>query len=219
MHKVTSASGANLGPVGQCDLTLSLKNKQFTDKFIILQVSHRNIFLGFNWQCSYGMGCNWNVNGHQYTTHNKFVCTSTGSLNMNPIVQNSAALTLPSWNIFVISVQALARPNTKHIYQLDVTNDLISGIITLTVDHKIDHKHPKLLKIPLINTEHHAVHFLRKTIPGNLQPIKVEDFKVSNISLTTYGTADTINSPVELPCMLLKSSFQPEHNNMKHSVV
>ena len=36
-HKVTSASGANLGPLGQCDLTFRLRNKQVTDRFIILQ--------------------------------------------------------------------------------------------------------------------------------------------------------------------------------------
>ena len=32
MHKVTSASGANLGPIAQCDLTSRLGNKQFTDR-------------------------------------------------------------------------------------------------------------------------------------------------------------------------------------------
>ena len=38
-----SASGANLGIIGQCDLTLSLGSKQFTERFIILQDLHRNI--------------------------------------------------------------------------------------------------------------------------------------------------------------------------------
>ena len=37
MHKVTSASGANLGPIGQHDLTFRLGNKQFTNRFTILQ--------------------------------------------------------------------------------------------------------------------------------------------------------------------------------------
>ena len=54
MHKVTSASGANLGPVGQYD--------------------------------------------------------------MEPIVQNSGALTLPPRSISVISVQAPTELNTKHLY-------------------------------------------------------------------------------------------------------
>ena len=84
-HKVTSASGANLGPVGQCDLTFRLGNKQFMDRLIILQDLHRNIILGLNWHYPYRIGCNWNVNGQQYITHNnKFACTSTASSNANP---------------------------------------------------------------------------------------------------------------------------------------
>ena len=86
------------------------------------------------------------------------------------------------------------------------------------MDHKIDDKYPKLLKIPLLNMEHNTVHILRKAI-GNLQPIEVEDFEVSNIPWTTDGTADATNSPTELPSMLPESSLQPEHNSKKHSVV
>ena len=37
MHKATSAKGANLSPIGQCDLTFTLGNKPFTDRFIALQ--------------------------------------------------------------------------------------------------------------------------------------------------------------------------------------
>ena len=37
--------------------------------------------------------------------------------------------------------------------------------------------------------------------------------------MTTDGTADTKYSLAELPSMSPKSSFQPEHNNTKHSVV
>ena len=77
-HEVTSASGANLGPVGQCNLTFRLGNTLFTDRFIVLQDVHRNVILGINFQCNYRIGCNRNVNGQQYITHNnRFLCTST----------------------------------------------------------------------------------------------------------------------------------------------
>ena len=33
---VTSASGTDLGPIGQCYLTFKLSKKSFTDKFIVL---------------------------------------------------------------------------------------------------------------------------------------------------------------------------------------
>ena len=48
MHNVTSGSGANLGLIGQCDLTFRLGNKQFTDRFIRLQNLCKNIILGIN---------------------------------------------------------------------------------------------------------------------------------------------------------------------------
>ena len=80
----------------------------------------------------------------------------------------------------------------------------------LAMDHKVHHKYPKLLKILLLNTEHGTVHIPRKTI--------IEEFEVSNISRTTYGTADTTNSPMELPSMPPELSCQPEHNNTKHSI-
>ena len=95
MLKVTSASGANLGPLGQCDLTFRLGNKEFTDRFIVLQDICRNIISGLNWKYNYRISCNWNVNGQQYITHNnKFLCTSTASSNMVPIVWNSGAFIL-----------------------------------------------------------------------------------------------------------------------------
>ena len=73
--------------------------------------------------------------------------------------------------------------------------------------------------IPLLNTEYDTIHIPRETSIGNLQPIEVEDFEVSNILWTTDGTTDTKDSPVELPSMLPDSSFQPDHKNTKHSIV
>ena len=70
LHKVPSAIGANLDPIGQCDLTFRFGNKQFMGRFIILQELHRNIILELNCQCNYRIGCNWNINGQQYITHN-----------------------------------------------------------------------------------------------------------------------------------------------------
>ena len=95
MQNIISASGANLGQIGQFDLTFRLGNKQFTNRFIILQNLYRNIILGHNWQCNYRKGCHWNVNGQQYITHNsKFLCTGITSSNMEPTVWNPGALAL-----------------------------------------------------------------------------------------------------------------------------
>ena len=39
---ITSASNTDLGPIGQCYLTIKLGNIYFNEKFIILQDLHRN---------------------------------------------------------------------------------------------------------------------------------------------------------------------------------
>ena len=114
MHKVMSASGSNLGPIGHCDLTLRLGKKQFMDRFTILQDLGRNLILGLNWQYNYRIVCNWNVSGQQYMTHNnKFLCTSAALSNMEPLVKNAGALQLPPRSISIISVQAPTEQNTK----------------------------------------------------------------------------------------------------------
>ena len=95
----------------------------------------------------------------------------------------------------------------RHLYQLDDIDDLLSGVMYLAVDHKIDHKYPKLLKIPLLNKDYNTFHIPRKTIIGKLQSLDVADFKVSNISWTTDGTATTTSKPTELPCMSPESIF------------
>ena len=155
-QKLMLAGRANLGPIGQCDLTFRLGNKQFTDRFIILQDMQRNLILWPNWQYNYRIDCNWNVNGLQYITHNnKFLSTYTASSNMEPIIKNAETLKLPPRSISITSVQAPTELNTKHIYKLNPADDP-SGIISLAVDHKIDHKYPKLLKILFLNTEHNT---------------------------------------------------------------
>ena len=75
---------------------------------------------------------------------------------------------LPPRSVSVISVKAPTELNTRHLYQLDATDNLAPDIIPLEVDHKIDHKYPKLLGIPLLNTENNAVQIPRKTIIGRL---------------------------------------------------
>ena len=71
MHKVTSASGANLGPIGPCYHTFKLGNKHFADKSIVFNDLQRNIILGLSWQANYKIGCILNINGCQYITYNK----------------------------------------------------------------------------------------------------------------------------------------------------
>ena len=103
---------------------------------------------------------------------------------METIIQNAGALQLPLRSISVIAVQAPTELNTKHIYQLNASGDLLSGIIPFAVDHRIHYKYPKLLNLPLLNTEFDTVHVPRKTMLGTLHPIEIKNKEVSNIAWT-----------------------------------
>ena len=118
-YKVTSDSGANLDPTGQCDLTFRLGNKQFTHMFTILQDICRNIILGLNWQCNCRIVSNWKINNQQHITHNKkFLYTSIPSSNAEPITFNSGSVMLPPRSVSLISVKAPTELNTRHLCQL-----------------------------------------------------------------------------------------------------
>ena len=123
------------------------------------------------------------------------------------MTQNVGAWTLPPRSISVISVQAPTKLNTKHIYQLTANDDLMVGIIPLAVYHKIEHKYPKLLSIPQLNTEHDPVHVPRKTIIRKLQPLEIEDTEVSNV-LWTQDNINTTISPAELLSVIILLVFR-----------
>ena len=64
---------------------------------------------------------------------------------------------LPARSISLISVQAPTELNTKHPYQLDVTDDYPSGIIPLAVDHKNKSQVPQNIKdMPAQHTTQHG---------------------------------------------------------------
>ena len=75
-------------PIHQCDFMFHLGNKCFTDRFTVLQDPQRNLILGLNWHFNYRIGCKWNVNGQQYTTHDsKIVWSITASSKWNPLYE------------------------------------------------------------------------------------------------------------------------------------
>ena len=116
-----------------------------------------------------------------YNTQEQILCTSTELSNMELIIHNAGALHLPLRSISIIPVQAPTKLNTQHIYQLNTSDDLPSTLIPLAADHRIHHKHPKLLSISILNTAYDTVHIPGTTMTGTLYLIEIEDIEVSNI--------------------------------------
>ena len=158
------------------------------------------------------------INGQQYITHNKFICTSMPSFNTEPIAHNSGSIMLPPRSVSIISIKAPTKLNARHLYRLDAADNVPPSIIPLAVDHKMDHQYPKWLHILLLNTEFNTVQISRKTVIGKLYPIVITGSAVNNISWTTDSTT-TKNKSAKLLCMPPKSSFQPEHNISRHSIL
>ena len=104
----------------------------------------------------------------------KYLCTNTASPDTKPITHNAGALHLQLRNMSVITIQAPSELNIQHIYQLNTSDFLPSGLIRLAVDHRIHQKYPKLLSVPIHNTVNDTVHFQRTTVPGTLYPIDIK---------------------------------------------
>ena len=111
---------------------------------------HRDLILGLNWQFSYKIGCNWNMNWHQYMTNNSnYLCTSILSKVTKHIIWNAGAFYLKARSVSSITDQATIALKPKHICGFNAHDDLPDGLIPLAVEHMVNHKYPNLLWIPV----------------------------------------------------------------------
>ena len=74
-------------------------------------------------------------------------------------------------------VQMSNELDTQHIYILDASDDLPLGLIPSIVNHKTDHKGPKLLIIPMLNNTYNRVCISRATTISTLNPVELKALK------------------------------------------
>ena len=103
------------------------------------------------------------------------------------IIHNAGAFYLQSRGISVTTVHTPTEVNTQHIYALDASDDLPSGLIPLVVDHFINHTYPKSLSILTPNTKYDRVCIPKATVFSMLNSNEIEITEVSNISWTKIG--------------------------------
>ena len=80
------------------------------------------------------------------------LCISIPPKVTRPFIQTAEAFSLQPRSVSVITVQAQTKEKLQCIYELNMSNDLLDGLTPLAVDHKIDHKYPKQLNIPVLIT-------------------------------------------------------------------
>ena len=203
------------------------------ERLIILQNLWTNFKLGLNWQFNYNISCNWNVNGHQYMTHNSnYLCTNIPSKVTHPMIWNAWAFYL-KWSLSIIITQTPTELKPQYIYELNTSDNLPDELIPLAVDYKVSHMYPRLLNIPVLSASYNMDYITRSTIFDILKPLDIENAEVHEISWTNLKKilkGDTVNSLQELhhgsqtnnelPTIPPQSSFshRPD-NHSKQSVL
>ena len=156
-------------------LTFKLGNKCFPDNFIVLKY----LWERFNFRTQLAIQLqNWlqlgHVNGYQYITYNKkCLYTSMPSTDTKPTIYNTGAFYLKLRSVSVIIVQIpseLTHNTSMHSIPAMI---LLQVLFLSAVDHKINHKYPKSLSIPTLNTIYDRVHILRAAMFSMLNPIVI----------------------------------------------
>ena len=71
----------------------------------------------------------------------------------NPILKTKGKVSLPPLSVSVVEIKIPTVPNTNNLYELNFeTFQLPEGVIPLDVLHRMDHKAPKTLNTPIMNT-------------------------------------------------------------------
>ena len=166
-------------------------------------------------------------------THNKcFLCTRIPFEATKPIIQNAGAFHLQPKCVSIITVQAPTELKPQHIYELSTSDDLSDGLIPLAVNHKVNHKNPKLLNIHVLNTLYNRVYVPRSTTFGTLKILDTENAEVNEISWTKLKKLDKKNienrlqelchcshTNNELPPIPPQQNIQLEHDNQNKQLV
>ena len=128
-------------------------------------------------------------------------------------------------DILIITVQAPTALKPQNIYELSSSNDLPSDHTPSVVNHKINHKYPKLLHKPILNKAHTRIYIPQWTIFRTLEPVQTENVEICITPLTKFknlnkNTMENLDKICqyswnnnELSTTPLESSFQPELSN------
>ena len=96
----------------------------------------------------------------------------------------------------------------QYIYELIARHDLLSDLIPLAVDYKVNHRYPKLLNIPIQNIAHSRVYIPKSTICGTLILAEIENVKISE---TSWTKTENLN---KLPWKILRKCVSAQKITM-----
>ena len=132
--------------------------------------------LGLPWQSNYKIGCDWNREGNHFISIKaQFLVNSISQGTNRQLAKMKGQYTVQSRSVTWITVKSLPHLNHESLHKIQFDRHLPSGIVPLDITHKLNHKHPGELLIPLLNISHKEVKMPKNTILGSINSINDVD--------------------------------------------
>ena len=210
-RNISNTSGEALIPVGKCFIHLQIgKNKKlFRDRVIMIQNLKHEYMLGQVLHRAYRFGTHYSTTGKHYiTTNSEMITEAILQVTDSPIINTKGKITLPPMSASVISIKTWPLCNTNDVYKLDFnTFQLPEGVILLKILHKVNHKRPQNLNIPILNTNNSFCSISRSSPLATL----VLAGKCEGVQEVSWNQIQCSNAKL-LPEMLVGTSLQLEPN-------
>ena len=152
-RNISGTAGEALAPVWECFIQLQIR-RTFWDRVIMIENLKCSYILGQVLHMNNIFGTGYSITGRHYITINgEIIAQSVSQVTTNPILKTTGKVTLPPMSISVVEIKLPMVPDTNNLYELNFDMfQLPEGVIPLNVLHRVDHKTPKTLNIPIEST-------------------------------------------------------------------
>ena len=154
-RSISGAGGETLIPVGKCFIQLQIGKRTFQDRVIIIENLICNYILGQGLHRNHRLGTGYSITGRHYININgEMIAQSILQGTTNLILKTKGKVALPPMSVSVVEIKTpIAPAKSNNLYELTFdTFQLPKGVIPLDVLHRMAHKTPKILNIPIMNT-------------------------------------------------------------------
>ena len=148
-----SGAGEGLIPVGECFIQLHTGRKMFRNRVIVIKNVKYNYILGQILHQANRFGTGYSTTGRHYIAINgKMIAQAISQAINSPILKMKGKITLPPMSISIVAIKTPTLHNTSSLYELNFdTFELPEGVVLLDIVHRVDHKTPQSLNIPILN--------------------------------------------------------------------
>ena len=131
----------------------------------------------------------------------------------SPILRKKGKITLPSMSVSIVAIKTPTLHNTNNLYELNFnTFELPEGVIPLDIVHRVDHRTPQSLNIPIPNVNNSSCSISKGSPIATLRPLgKCEEVQEVSWNKLQYNTAKL------LPTIPQNTILQLEPNNKSSS--